>query len=290
VDQEGEGMNDATPILQARGLVKRYGHVVALGGADFELYPGEILAVIGDNGAGKSTLIKCLSGATVPDEGEIQLDGKRVQMRNPLEARAMGIETVYQTLAVSPSLDIATNLFLGREPRAPGLTGKLLRKLDKRKMRDEARRHMSELGILTIQNIGQQVESLSGGQRQGVAVARAAAFGSRLVIMDEPTAALGVKESGKVLELIARVRDNGLPVILISHNMPHVFEVADRIHIQRLGRRVAVVTPKTHTMNEAVAIMTGATEAGVHGYEQVVHDAERHDAKGTADTLQHLDQ
>jgi fructose transport system ATP-binding protein len=290
VDQEGEGMNETTPILQARGLVKRYGHVVALGGADFELYPGEILAVIGDNGAGKSTLIKCLSGATVPDEGEIQLDGKRVQMRNPLEARAMGIETVYQTLAVSPSLDIATNLFLGREPRAPGLTGKLFRRLDKRKMRDEARRHMSELGILTIQNIGQQVESLSGGQRQGVAVARAAAFGSRLVIMDEPTAALGVKESGKVLELIARVRDSGLPVILISHNMPHVFEVADRIHIQRLGRRVAVVSPKTHTMNEAGAIMTGATEPGAHGYEQVVHDAERHDAKGTADTLHHLDQ
>jgi fructose transport system ATP-binding protein len=283
-------MSDTTPILQARGLVKRYGHVVALAGADFELYPGEILAVIGDNGAGKSTLIKCLSGATVPDEGEIELDGEPVQMRNPLEARAMGIETVYQTLAVSPSLDIASNLFLGREPRARGLTGTLLRRLDKRKMRDEARRHMNELGILTIQNIGQQVESLSGGQRQGVAVARAAAFGSRLVIMDEPTAALGVKESGKVLELIARVRDNGLPVILISHNMPHVFEVADRIHIQRLGRRVAVVTPKTHTMNEAVAIMTGATEAGVHGYEQVVHDAGRHGEQGTADTLQHLDQ
>jgi fructose transport system ATP-binding protein len=283
-------MNDTAPILQARGLVKRYGHVVALGGADFELYPGEVLAVIGDNGAGKSTLIKCLSGATIPDEGQIMLDGKPVQMRSPLEARALGIETVYQTLAVSPSLDIATNLFLGREPRAPGLMGKVLRRLDKRKMRDEARRHMSELGILTIQNIGQQVESLSGGQRQGVAVARAAAFGSRLVIMDEPTAALGVKESGKVLELIARVRDSGLPVILISHNMPHVFEVADRIHIQRLGRRVAVVSPKTHTMNEAVAIMTGATEPGTHGYEQVVHDAERHGAKDTSETLQHLDQ
>ena len=251
-------MNETTPILQARGLVKRYGHVVALGGADFELYPGEILAVIGDNGAGKSTLIKCLSGATVPDEGEIELDGQPVQMRNPLEARAMGIETVYQTLAVSPSLDIASNLFLGREPRAPGLMGTVLRRLDKRKMRDEARRHMTELGILTIQNIGQQVESLSGGQRQGVAVARAAAFGSRLVILDEPTAALGVKESGKVLELIARVRDNGLPVILISHNMPHVFEVADRIHIHRLGRRIAVINPRDFSMSDAVAIMTGA--------------------------------
>ena len=151
--------------------------------------------------------------------------------------------------------------------------------LDKKKMREEARRHMNELGILTIQNIGQQVESLSGGQRQGVAVARAAAFARHVVIMDEPTAALGVKESAKVLELIQRVRGNGLPVILISHNMPHVFEVADRIHIQRLGRRVAVITPKSHTMNEAVAIMTGATEPGAAGYDQVVQAAEgKHDA------------
>jgi fructose transport system ATP-binding protein len=263
VDQEGEDMtNDATPVLQARGLVKRYGNVVALAGADFELRPREILAVIGDNGAGKSTLIKCLSGATAPDEGEMLLDGKPVLFKTPLEARAAGIETVYQSLALSPALDIASNLFLGREPRRTDLLGRLFRKLDKKQMREEARRHMNELGILTIQNIGQQVETLSGGQRQGVAVARAAAFASHVVIMDEPTAALGVKESGKVLELIARVRDSGLPVILISHDMPHVFEVADRIHIQRLGRRVAVVTPKSHTMNDAVAIMTGATQPG----------------------------
>jgi fructose transport system ATP-binding protein len=263
VDQEGEDMtNDATPVLQARGLVKRYGNVVALAGADFEVRPREILAVIGDNGAGKSTLIKCLSGATEPDEGEMLLDGKPVLFKTPLEARAAGIETVYQSLALSPALDIASNLFLGREPRRTDLLGRLFRKLDKKQMREEARRHMNELGILTIQNIGQQVETLSGGQRQGVAVARAAAFASHVVIMDEPTAALGVKESGKVLELIARVRDSGLPVILISHNMPHVFEVADRIHIQRLGRRVAVVTPKSHTMNDAVAIMTGAAQPG----------------------------
>jgi fructose transport system ATP-binding protein len=277
VDQEGEDMT-ATPVMEARSLVKRYGHVVALDGTDFELYPGEILAVIGDNGAGKSSLIKCLSGATVPDEGEVLLDGDPVHFKTPLEARNAGIETVYQNLAVSPALDIATNLFLGREPRRTDLVGRLFRKLDKKKMRGEARRHMNELGILTIQNIGQQVETLSGGQRQGVAVARAAAFARHVVIMDEPTAALGVKESAKVLELIVRVRDNGLPVILISHNMPHVFEVADRIHIQRLGRRVAVVTPKTHSMNDAVAIMTGATQLDAAGHDQVVNDASRRQA------------
>jgi fructose transport system ATP-binding protein len=263
------------PILEARGLVKRYGHVTALAGSDFDLMPGEVLAVIGDNGAGKSTLIKCLSGAVVPDEGEILLDGDPIHMRSPIDARAVGIETVYQTLAVSPALDIADNLFLGREPRAPGVLGKVFRKLDRGHMRSEARRHMTELGIMTVQDISQRVESLSGGQRQGVAVARAAAFGSRVIILDEPTAALGVKESAHVLELILRVRDSGLPVILISHNMPHVFEVADRIHIHRLGRRIALVTPQTHTMSEVVAIMTGAAEPGAVGYEQVVKDAER---------------
>jgi fructose transport system ATP-binding protein len=281
VDQEGEDVTptetakDVAPILEARGLVKRYGHVTALAGADFDLRPGEILAVVGDNGAGKSSLIKCLSGAIVPDEGEILLDGRPVTIKSPLESRALGIETVYQTLAVSPSLDIADNLFLGREPRAPGIRGRVFRKLDRAKMRAEARKQMSDLGIMTIQDISQQVESLSGGQRQGVAVARAAAFGSRVIIMDEPTAALGVKESAHVLELIMRVRDSGLPVILISHNMPHVFEVADRIHIHRLGKRVAVVTPKSHTMNEVVAIMTGATEPGAVGYDQVVKEEHR---------------
>ena len=275
----------ATPLLEGRGLIKRYGHVTALAGSDFELMPGEILAVIGDNGAGKSTLIKCLSGAVVPDEGEIRLDGKPITMKTPIDARAHGIETVYQTLAVSPALDIADNLFLGREPRAPGLLGKLFRKLDTAKMQAEAKKQMTDLGIMTIQDINQQVESLSGGQRQGVAVARAAAFGSKVIILDEPTAALGVKESAHVLELILKVRDSGIPVILISHNMPHVFEVADRIHIHRLGRRIAVVTPKTHTMNQAVAIMTGATEPGAVGYEQVVKDAQRTDPDHLAQAL-----
>ena len=247
-----------TPILEARGLVKRYGHVTALGGSDFDLRPGEILAVIGDNGAGKSSLIKCLSGAVVPDEGEILLDGEPIQMRTPIDARAYGIETVYQTLAVSPALDIADNLFLGREPRVPGILGKVSRKLDRTKMRAEAKQQMTDLGIMTIQDITQQVESLSGGQRQGVAVARAAAFGSKVIILDEPTAALGVKESAHVLELILKVRNSGIPVILISHNMPHVFEVADRIHIHRLGRRIAIINPKDFSMSDAVAIMTGA--------------------------------
>jgi fructose transport system ATP-binding protein len=232
--------------------------VVAIDGSDLELLPGEILAVIGDNGAGKSSLIKALSGALIPDSGEMRLDGVPVSFRNPMEARAAGIETVYQTLAVAPGLDIADNLFLGREQRRPGALGSVFRMLDRRKMRDEAARHMSELGVATLQNIGQAVESLSGGQRQAVAVARAAAFGSKVVILDEPTAALGVKEGNRVLQLIRDVRDRGLPVILISHNMPHVFEVADRIHIQRLGRRIAVITPSSHSMSDAVAIMTGA--------------------------------
>jgi fructose transport system ATP-binding protein len=251
-------VNAPTPILEGRGLVKRFGQVVALNEADFDLYPGEITAIIGDNGAGKSTLIKVLSGAFQPDDGEIMLDGEHVRFRSPLDARRVGIETVYQDLAVAPALDIAANIFLGRELRRSGPAGRLLRALDKRTMRREAARHFSELKI-GIPSIGQAVENLSGGQRQGVAVARAAAWGRRLVIMDEPTAALGVKETRQVLDLIQRVRERGLPVILISHDMPHVFELADRIQIMRLGKRVAVVTPQTHSMPEAVAIMTGAT-------------------------------
>jgi len=246
------------PVLQARGLNKRYGRVVALDNADFDLMPDEILAVIGDNGAGKSTLIKALTGAVTPDFGEIRLNGQPVAFRSPIEARNRGIETVYQNLAVSPALSIADNLFLGREKRREDWIGRIFRTLDRSYMQREARRHLSDLGLLTIQNINQPVETLSGGQRQGVAVARAAAFGSRVVIMDEPTAALGVKESRRVLELMLRLKARGLPIVLISHNMPHVFEVADRIHIHRLGKRIAVIDPKRHSMSDAVAIMTGA--------------------------------
>jgi fructose transport system ATP-binding protein len=246
-----------TTVMQARGLVKRYGHVTALDGADFDLYPGEILAVIGDNGAGKSTLIKALSGALIPDHGEIRLDGKMVKFHSPIDARRQGIETVYQDLAVAAAMTIAENLFLGREIRKGGVLGKVFRMLDKRRMLREAEAHMKDLQI-GIRSMKQPVETLSGGQRQGVAVARSAAFARHVVIMDEPTAALGVKEGNMVLELIRRVRDRGLPVILISHNMPHVFEIADRIHIARLGRRACVVNPKKISMAETVAVMTGA--------------------------------
>ncbi|WP_413988941.1 ATP-binding cassette domain-containing protein [Labrys okinawensis] len=246
-------------ILEARNVVKNYGHVTALDGVDFELRRGEILAVVGDNGAGKSSLIKALTGALKPDSGEILLDGQAVHFKGPLDARHRGIETVYQDLAVAPALDIASNLFLGRELRMPGILGTVFRRLDKKKMRDEARKAMSELKF-RLPSIHSAVESLSGGQRQGVAVARAALFAKKLAIMDEPTAALGVRETGQVLELIKAIRERGLPVVLISHNIPNVFELADRIHIMRLGKRAAVVSPKTHSMADVVAIMTGAAK------------------------------
>jgi fructose transport system ATP-binding protein len=244
-------------VMQAKGLVKRYGQVVALDGADFELRAGEILAVIGDNGAGKSSLIKALSGAVVPDEGEIRLDGQTIRFRSPIEARRAGIETVYQDLAVAPAMTITENLFLGREMRRPGLAGRVLRMLDKRRMLEISIARMQDLKV-GIRSMTQAVETLSGGQRQCVAVARAAAFAQHVVIMDEPTAALGVKEGNMVLELIRRVRDKGLPVVLISHNMPHVFEIADRIHVARLGKRAAVLNPKKISMSDTVAVMTGA--------------------------------
>ncbi len=247
-------------VLTGRGLIKRYGRVTALDNADFDLRAGEILAVIGDNGAGKSTLIKAMSGAITIDEGEILLDDRPIHFRSPMEARDAGIETVYQTLALSPALSIADNMFLGREILKSGVFGRWFRSTDRKAMEDRSRKMLSELGLATIQNISQAVETLSGGQRQGVAVARAAAFSSKVVIMDEPTAALGVKESRRVLELILDVKKRGLPIVLISHNMPHVFEVADRIHIHRLGRRLCVIDPKAYSMSDAVAFMTGAKE------------------------------
>ncbi|MFD5600647.1 ATP-binding cassette domain-containing protein [Leucobacter sp. NPDC058333] len=243
--------------LHARGLVKRYGSVTAINGADFDLRHGEVLAVIGDNGAGKSSLIKALAGAVVPDEGTIYMDGAEVQFKNTGDARAAGIETVYQDLAVIPALDIASNLYLGREIRRAGFMGKVLRRLDMPRMRSEATQHLADLQI-GIKSVNQSVETLSGGQRQGVAVSRAAAFGRGVIIMDEPTAALGVRESGQVIELIRSIRDRGIPVVLISHDMPHVFEVADRIHVHRLGKRAAVVDPAKRSMSEVVALMTGA--------------------------------
>jgi len=253
-----EHIYEQEPVLSARNLVITFGRVVGLDGVDLDLYPGEVLAVIGDNGAGKSTLIKCLTGAYVPDSGTITMNGQPVQFKRPQDAREAGIETVYQQLAVIPALDIASNLYLAREERRKGPLGSIFRMLDKKGMEKRAGDSVQNLGIQTIQNMGQAVETLSGGQRQAVAVARAAAFGSKVVVLDEPTAALGVKESGMVLDMVKQLRDKGLSVILISHNMPHVWEVADRIHIQRLGGRAGVVTPETHDMGEGVAIMTGA--------------------------------
>jgi fructose transport system ATP-binding protein len=247
------------PILQARGLVKNFGHVVGLAGVDLELSAGEVLAIIGDNGAGKSTLIKCLSGAMQPDGGTITIDQRTIRFRNTQDARDAGIETVYQTLAIAPALDIASNMFLARERRRPGILGSVFRMLDTPGMKREAKQHIDDLGINTLRNINQAVETLSGGQRQAVAVSRAAAFGGKVVILDEPTAALGVRETGQVLRLIKDLRSQGLGVILISHNMPNVFEVADRIQIQRLGLSAGVITPETHTPAQAVAIMTGAS-------------------------------
>jgi fructose transport system ATP-binding protein len=259
-----EQNNKPQPVFEARGLVKHYGQVVALDGTDFELYPNEILAVIGDNGAGKSTLIKALSGAVQPDAGEIFLNGQRIHFSNPSDARHQGIETVYQTLAVAPNMNIYENLFLGRELRRPGILGSIFQLLDKKRMLQEATTHMEHLKF-AIQSMSQPVSTLSGGQRQGVAVARSAAFAKNVIIMDEPTAALGVKESGMVVELIHNVRSKGLPVIFISHNMPQVWELADRIHIQRLGKRIAVIKPSDYSMSDGVAIMTGAMNIGKTG-------------------------
>ncbi len=241
-------------------IVKKYGKVVALDKTEFELYEGEILGIIGDNGAGKSTLIKALTGAIDIDSGKIFLDGEEVSFASPLESRLKGIETVYQNLALSPSLSIAENMFLGREIKKDGLLGELFRLIDRRKMQKIAKEKLTELEILTVQNINQAVETLSGGQRQGVAIARATLFGTKIIILDEPTAALGVKESRRVLELIKEVNKKGISIILISHNMPHVFEICHRVHIHRLSKKLCDIDPKKVNMSEAVAYMTGAKQ------------------------------
>jgi fructose transport system ATP-binding protein len=248
------------PILEAEGLVKLFGRVVGLRGVDLRLYPGEVLAVIGDNGAGKSTLIKCLSGAMIPDRGTLKVEGRSVSFKSTQEAKAAGIETVYQTLAVAPALDIASNLYLAREIRRPGFAGSVLRMLDKKAMRDHASEHIKSLGISTLQNINQAVETLSGGQRQIVAVARTGAFGSKIAILDEPTAALGVKQSGVVLKYTARARDAGLGVVFITHNPHHAFLVGNHFIILKLGRRVLDKTRDEVTLEELTTEMAGGRE------------------------------
>jgi simple sugar transport system ATP-binding protein len=247
---------DRQPILEARNIVKTYGHVQALRSANFKAYPAEVVALIGDNGAGKSTLIKQLSGVEHPDAGEILFEGQKVELSSPSVAQHLGIETVYQDLALAPDLDGAANIYLGREVVKPGLLGKL-GVLDKKAMRVGAAKAFTELGV-AIRDPDAVVAYLSGGQRQGVAVARAASWASKVVIMDEPTAALGVVQSARVLETIRQVRDRGLTVILISHNMPEVLEVADRIEVLRLGLRVATFTHEEATLENLVGAMTGA--------------------------------
>ena len=245
-----------TPILEARNIVKTYGHVQALGGANFTVYPGEVVALIGDNGAGKSTLTKVISGVIRPDSGELLFDGRTVDIGSPAAAQQLGIETVYQDLALAPDLDGAANVYMGRELVKPGLLGKL-GVLDKRAMKAGAETAFKDLGV-AVKDADAAVAYLSGGQRQGVAVARAASWASRVIIMDEPTAALGVVQTENVLNVIRRVRDSGVAVVLISHNMPDVLKVADRIEVLRLGRRVAVFTREEATLESLVGAMTGA--------------------------------
>jgi simple sugar transport system ATP-binding protein len=246
-------------LLEAREIQKRFGHVVALRDAGFELRHGEVHAIVGDNGAGKSTLIKILSGVLPPDAGEVRLDGRPVEIAGPREARELGIETVYQDLALADHLDAAANLFLGREQlqRAPL---SWLGFLDNRAMRRRAEEELQRFKI-RIPSVTQRVLSLSGGQRQAIAVARAVAWGTTIVIMDEPTAALGVRESGMVLELIGGLRSHGVAVIMISHNLPEVFAVADRITVMRLGRTITTLAKDATSLDAVVAMMTGAVAA-----------------------------
>jgi simple sugar transport system ATP-binding protein len=244
------------PVLEARDIVKTFGRVVALNGANFTVYPGEVVALVGDNGAGKSTLVKTLVGVHPPDRGHMFFEGREVHIHTPQQAREIGIETVYQDLALAAEIDPAANMFLGREILRPGLFGKL-GFLDKAAMRQRSEEAFRALGV-RIQDTGAPVANMSGGQRQGIAISRAVTWASKVVFMDEPTAALGVVQTRNVLDQIRRVRDQGLSVVLISHNMPEVFEVADRIEVLRLGERVARLRPSEVSMEDVVAAMTGA--------------------------------
>ena len=248
-------------LFEARGISKRYGHVEALSGADFSVDAGEVVALIGDNGAGKSTLVKAMSGVIQPDEGMLLLRGERVQFASPLHSREMGIETVYQDLALAPDLGSAENAFVGRELLKPGVLGRL-GVLDKRAMRVKAAQAFTSLGT-DVKDLDAPVADLSGGQKQSVAICRSVMWASELVFMDEPTAALGVRQTRNVLDLIRRVADGGVAVVLISHNMPEVLEVADRVEVMRLGRRVAQINAKETSVEALVGAMTGALDGSL---------------------------
>jgi simple sugar transport system ATP-binding protein len=245
------------PLLEGRAIGRRFGHVQALEGVDFAVYPSEICALIGDNGAGKSTLVKILSGADKPSEGEIRVAGAPVAFDSPADAQRYGIATVYQDLALAPELTPSENLFLGRELVRPGLAGRL-GFLDRRTMKQRATEQFARLGV-SLRSGKVPISSLSGGQRQSVAIARAAMWADKVIFMDEPTAALGVVQTARVLTLIRQVRDAGLSVVLVSHNMPQVLEVADRIVVLRLGRNAATFPACGASVERLVAAMTSGT-------------------------------
>jgi len=249
------------PILEARGIVRTYGQVVALDGCDFDVEPGEVTALIGDNGAGKSTLIKILAGTEPAEDGSIVFMGNEVKMHSPSQARELGIETVYQDLALCPHLDPVNNLFLGREIKAKGLLG-ALGFMNRKEMRQQSIDAFSDLGA-TVRTLTEPVGTMSGGQKQSIAVARAAAWANKIIFLDEPTAALGVVQTANVLDLIRRVRDKGIGVVLISHSMPEVLAVADRVQVMRRGRRVAIYQAANTNIEELVATMTGALDEEV---------------------------
>jgi ABC-type sugar transport system ATPase subunit len=262
-----EPVPDQRPVLVARGVNKHFGPVHALKNVDFAVYPGEVVAMIGDNGAGKSTLINVLTGVLPLESGDIEFDGQPVRFASPHEAREHGIETVYQDLAVAPHLDAVANIFLGRERRISGLPGHV-GFLDNDRMRKETEEQLSRLRV-RVPQLDRRLVTLSGGQRQGVAVARAVMWASKVVIMDEPTAALGVAQTAMVLDLIRQVRDTGIPVVFISHNMPNVFQVADRIVVLRLGEVITELDPMHATIEDAVAAMTGSTRFGNREARQI---------------------
>jgi simple sugar transport system ATP-binding protein len=247
------------PVLEARNLTRRFGQVTALDGADFEVHAGEVVALIGDNGAGKSTLVKALSGNLEVDSGEVFYKGVAQDIDSPTKASHLGIETVYQDLALAPHLDPAQNMFMGRETMRPGLLGRL-GFMDDKSMRAEARAAFERLGA-TVRSLDAPVGSMSGGQRQAIAIARAVYWASEVVFLDEPTAALGVRQTANVLATVRRVAEQGVGVVFISHSMPHVMEVSDRVQVLRMGSRVATYRTQDTSMEELVAAMTGATGA-----------------------------
>ena len=250
-----------TPLIEMRGLRKRYGGVQALAGADFDVYPREIHALVGDNAAGKSSLIKALSGAAPADEGEISVEGKPVSIRDPRHAKALGIETVYQDLALADNLDVVANMFLGRERIRTGVV------LDESSMERSARETLDSLSVTTLRSVRQTVAGLSGGQRQSVAVAKAVMWNSNLVILDEPTAALGVAQTRQVLNLVRRLAEHDLGVVFVSHNLHDVFECADRITVLRLGRRVSQFERSQTNQQEVVHAITAGTLENVPGMQ-----------------------